>query len=446
MASIMIASNPARLIPKANLPTRNNSGLGERRTVRGVLAAALLLTCGAAFGQVTITVEGEQGRAGSTTPVDFDPPEVTYSQCFEWDFLGFTATAQVGDDFDFNVGYSYGGTVTGGAAAIADGGLPTPSLIPTPCGVTITEDYGTMSGGISLYTVSFGTGTRFVRKAKSTISWSDTIVITAAEPTTIEFSAFINGSILGAESFGAADETYGRARMSLSGSAGGMSFPSREIMVESVSVIPEQDNINSVVTISMDVPAGETRVPLNVNGEAEVEVSAKCGGFFCAVTGSATAAATFGRGVGFAGVTGPGGTPLPDHVSVTSEAEGFSYPERGEALTATFGDANGDGEVTMEDRDVIDAAQGMTCPDPGFNPDADLNDDCVIDATDLDLWDAIGDDCPADLDGDGELTIFDFLVFQNAFDAADPIADFDGDGEFTIFDFLAFQNEFDAGC
>jgi hypothetical protein len=54
--------------------------------------------------------------------------------------------------------------------------------------------------------------------------------------------------------------------------------------------------------------------------------------------------------------------------------------------------------------------------------------------------------CRADFDGDGELTLFDFLAFQNAFDAGDPIADFDGDGELTIFDFLAFQNEFDAGC
>ncbi len=54
--------------------------------------------------------------------------------------------------------------------------------------------------------------------------------------------------------------------------------------------------------------------------------------------------------------------------------------------------------------------------------------------------------CPADLDGDGALTIFDFLAFQNLFDAGDPRADFDGDGELTLFDFLAFQNAFDAGC
>ncbi|MEQ8316573.1 MAG: TIGR03790 family protein [Phycisphaerales bacterium] len=57
-----------------------------------------------------------------------------------------------------------------------------------------------------------------------------------------------------------------------------------------------------------------------------------------------------------------------------------------------------------------------------------------------------GSSCRADLDGDGSLTIFDFLEFQNLFAAGDPTADFDGDGSLTIFDFLAFQNEFAAGC
>ncbi|MEQ8318215.1 MAG: GC-type dockerin domain-anchored protein [Phycisphaerales bacterium] len=54
--------------------------------------------------------------------------------------------------------------------------------------------------------------------------------------------------------------------------------------------------------------------------------------------------------------------------------------------------------------------------------------------------------CPADIDASGDLDIFDFLEFQNLFDAGDLAADFDGDGELTIFDFLAFQNAFDAGC
>ena len=54
--------------------------------------------------------------------------------------------------------------------------------------------------------------------------------------------------------------------------------------------------------------------------------------------------------------------------------------------------------------------------------------------------------CVADFDGNGTLDIFDFLAFQNAFDAGDLAADLDGDGILTLFDFLAFQNEFDAGC
>ena len=54
--------------------------------------------------------------------------------------------------------------------------------------------------------------------------------------------------------------------------------------------------------------------------------------------------------------------------------------------------------------------------------------------------------CRADLDGNGELNIFDFLEFQNLFGAGDLRADFDDNGELNIFDFLAFQNEFSAGC
>ncbi|OAB62323.1 hypothetical protein AY599_11165 [Leptolyngbya valderiana BDU 20041] len=56
------------------------------------------------------------------------------------------------------------------------------------------------------------------------------------------------------------------------------------------------------------------------------------------------------------------------------------------------------------------------------------------------------DTCRADLTGDGELNIFDFLEFQNLFAGGDLRADFDGDGDLTLFDFLAFQNEFDTGC
>ena len=55
-------------------------------------------------------------------------------------------------------------------------------------------------------------------------------------------------------------------------------------------------------------------------------------------------------------------------------------------------------------------------------------------------------ECRADLDGDGALTLFDFLEFQNLFASGDVRADFDGDGSLTLFDFLEFQNDFAQGC
>lgn len=54
--------------------------------------------------------------------------------------------------------------------------------------------------------------------------------------------------------------------------------------------------------------------------------------------------------------------------------------------------------------------------------------------------------CPADMDCNGDLNIFDFLEFSNLFATGDPRADLDGDGDLTILDFLEYQNAFVMGC
>ena len=54
--------------------------------------------------------------------------------------------------------------------------------------------------------------------------------------------------------------------------------------------------------------------------------------------------------------------------------------------------------------------------------------------------------CAGDMNGDGEVDIFDFLEFQNLFDAGDLAADCDEDGSLSLFDFLCFQNDFILGC
>jgi subtilisin family serine protease len=59
---------------------------------------------------------------------------------------------------------------------------------------------------------------------------------------------------------------------------------------------------------------------------------------------------------------------------------------------------------------------------------------------------AVGGGCAPDLDGDGGLTLFDFLTFVNLFNAKDARADCDGNGAWDLFDFLCFVNGFNAGC
>ena len=54
--------------------------------------------------------------------------------------------------------------------------------------------------------------------------------------------------------------------------------------------------------------------------------------------------------------------------------------------------------------------------------------------------------CAADFDGDGALTILDFVAFQGAFVGGDPAADCDGSGSLDVLDFVCFQGLFVGGC
>jgi|GEM_PF-5683122 len=54
--------------------------------------------------------------------------------------------------------------------------------------------------------------------------------------------------------------------------------------------------------------------------------------------------------------------------------------------------------------------------------------------------------CRADMDRDGEITIFDWLTFSTAWEAHEPLADVDGDGEYSLLDYLVYQAMFHYGC
>jgi hypothetical protein len=58
----------------------------------------------------------------------------------------------------------------------------------------------------------------------------------------------------------------------------------------------------------------------------------------------------------------------------------------------------------------------------------------------------VGDECYPDFTGEGELDLFDFLEYVNAFNAGEDRADCTGEGDLDFFDFLCFTNAFNEGC
>jgi len=95
---------------------------------------------------------------------------------------------------------------------------------------------------------------------------------------------------------------------------------------------------------------------------------------------------------------------------------------------------------------TTDLVGGARFVDDPATPDTGAGTAPIVDLGAIEFAGGQATPCAADLDADGELTLFDFLMFQNLFDAGSGEADFDADGELTLFDFLAFQNAFDAGC
>jgi len=67
-------------------------------------------------------------------------------------------------------------------------------------------------------------------------------------------------------------------------------------------------------------------------------------------------------------------------------------------------------------------------------------------AANFDAAETCRQSCYPDCTGEGDLDIFDFLCFQDAFVQLDPYADCDGNTVYDIFDFLCFQDAFVTGC
>jgi len=135
----------------------------------------------------------------------------------------------------------------------------------------------------------------------------------------------------------------------------------------------------------------------------------------------------------------PGSLPVGPWTSYSSSGGGHNGPTFASVLDYWI-PADGSEELTWKGTSTADLAQGELL----FSTLAGTLGGAT--AANFDVANRLDDECLADCDDDGELTLFDFLCFQNQFDAGDLAADLDGDGVLTLFDFLEFQNLFDAGC
>ena len=57
-----------------------------------------------------------------------------------------------------------------------------------------------------------------------------------------------------------------------------------------------------------------------------------------------------------------------------------------------------------------------------------------------------GAGCPADCNGDGELSVLDFVCFQGEWQNQTAAGDCNGDGQYSILDFVCYQGQFQQGC
>ncbi|MEO1009053.1 MAG: GC-type dockerin domain-anchored protein [Planctomycetota bacterium] len=111
------------------------------------------------------------------------------------------------------------------------------------------------------------------------------------------------------------------------------------------------------------------------------------------------------------------------------DPDGFTFAE----VVAAYDGSGGGVGIDIASVGLVEVSFVRITPTVGATPEVDGFAD--VRAT-----------CPADTDGDGELTVFDFLAFQSRFAASDARADCTGDGVLNVFDFLCFINDFGVGC
>lgn len=287
-----------------------------------------LILCALSSGaraQLDVQVRMEEGANGVLAPVAPAP-----SSTLEiWDCISVGLPYGVGavqlnyNVQNFGVGLEINWTDTPTEAlTTACGFFPVCPVPPIDvCGPQVTEriDYGVIRGAMSVYSVAagggFAGGATYTRIAEGSFVWNEPLEVFAPAPMTIRLPITVAGSVSGAESFGDPAGTWGKAELTITGTALG-SPVNASVSVESVSVIPNQAAIAQLDEVYAFVPAGTTVFNVNLTGRARVEARAQSAGLFGTITGAATAIADFPNSLRIGRITLDDGRPLPSGATV----------------------------------------------------------------------------------------------------------------------------------
>ena len=100
--------------------------------------------------------------------------------------------------------------------------------------------------------------------------------------------------------------------------------------------------------------------------------------------------------IAYAAFTGSGPTQKGQILLSYSSDCGLTWSRPKDISSAPTADVNGDGAITTADVTLVKAVFGKRCGDPGFNPAADTNQDCIVSAFDLAyVTQAVGKPLPA---------------------------------------------------
>ena len=265
-------------------------------------------------------------------PVPVHIPNVTIDVCQPSFEIGkFGASVNIGNtnngiSADFN--FDLQGAVFDLIPLIDEGFAP-PDNVSTSfeCTVSLRDTMAHVNGSGNTYAFHVGGGGPFGQRIWGTIRLCDRLIIESSGPAALELPVHVGASVVTAESFGDPDQTYGIARVCISGSAGGVSIADACLADTSVSVIPTPKSLDASQIVPIAANAGQTIVPIDVVAEIESKSQAKSIGLFGIISGAATAGVSLPGSLFLGNIRGAGGAPLPAGILIRSDSTGFVYAD-----------------------------------------------------------------------------------------------------------------------